>query len=149
MTARRSFPNPCVLSAACDFLLSLLLKSHAPLGLLLSLWSPAGCSCESQTLASSSLSDKELDRVRITWTRLRLRGCSVSALIARLLCVGACLIFILFARFVILCLCGSSTGGFLAFFSLVLLQFLALFGLGLGSSTRSMSFFVGCKESVD
>ncbi|KAF2541168.1 hypothetical protein F2Q68_00032282 [Brassica cretica] len=79
MTARRSLPNPCVLSAACDFLLSLLLKSHAPLGLLLSLWIPAGCSCESQTLASSSLSDEELDRVRITWTRLRLRGCSMSA----------------------------------------------------------------------
>ncbi|KAF3583399.1 hypothetical protein F2Q69_00030080 [Brassica cretica] len=60
MTVRRSLPDWRVLSAACDFLLSLLLKSHVPIGSLLWLWSPAGCSCELQTLASSSLSDEKL-----------------------------------------------------------------------------------------
>ena len=79
MTVRRSLPDWRVLSAACDFLLSLLLKSHVPIGSLLWLWSPAGCSCELQTLASSSLSDEKLGHVRIIWTRLQLHGCSVSA----------------------------------------------------------------------
>ncbi|KAF3484979.1 hypothetical protein F2Q69_00052697 [Brassica cretica] len=72
MTARRSLSDPCMLSAACDFLISLLLKSHALFGKLFSLERPVECSCKSQILVSSSSSDEELGHVRINLMRRRL-----------------------------------------------------------------------------
>ncbi|KAF2564488.1 hypothetical protein F2Q70_00018598 [Brassica cretica] len=60
-------------SIVCDFRLSLLLKSYDPSGPLFSLGRFLECSCESRTLLSSSSSEEELGRARMTWTCRRLR----------------------------------------------------------------------------
>ena len=72
MTARRSFLELYALLVACDFLLSLLLRSHALFALLFSLGRSMERSYESGTPVSSSSSDEELGRVRMTWTCRRL-----------------------------------------------------------------------------
>lgn len=66
MTARRSFLETYALLIACDFLLSLLLKSQAPVALLFSLGRSMERSCESRTLVSSSSSYKELGQAKMT-----------------------------------------------------------------------------------
>ncbi|KAF3564513.1 hypothetical protein DY000_02014758 [Brassica cretica] len=73
MIERRSFLESCTRSIVCDFRLSLFLNSFDSSGLPFSLGRLLERSCESRTLLSSSSSEEELGRARITWTRRRLR----------------------------------------------------------------------------
>ncbi|KAF3515222.1 hypothetical protein F2Q69_00009072 [Brassica cretica] len=75
---RRSPCESYVRSVVCDFLLSLFLKSFDPSDPMLSFGRLPECSRESWTCLSSSSSEEELGRARMTWTRRRLRGCSSS-----------------------------------------------------------------------
>ncbi|KAF2563319.1 hypothetical protein F2Q70_00017730 [Brassica cretica] len=78
MIERRSSLELCLWSVVCDFRLSLFLKSLDSSGTPFSLGRLLECSYESRTSLSSSSSEEELGRARMTWTRRRLRGCSSS-----------------------------------------------------------------------
>ncbi|KAF2599255.1 hypothetical protein F2Q68_00008605 [Brassica cretica] len=78
MIERRSSLESCTWLIVCDFRLSLFLKSFNSSGLPFSLGRLLERSYESQTLLSSSSSEEELGRARITWTRRRSRGDSSS-----------------------------------------------------------------------
>ncbi|KAF2620682.1 hypothetical protein F2Q68_00040046 [Brassica cretica] len=78
MIERRSSLEMCMRSVVCDFRLSLFLKSFDSSGAPFSLGHLLECSCESRTSLSSSSSEEELDRARMTWTHRRLQGDSSS-----------------------------------------------------------------------
>ncbi|KAF3573118.1 hypothetical protein F2Q69_00059779 [Brassica cretica] len=72
MIERRSSLESCTWSIVCDFRLSLFLKSFDFSGPPFSLGRLLECLCELRTLLSSSSSEEELGRARMTWTRRRL-----------------------------------------------------------------------------